>query len=606
LTVLSSITLRRFKNLQDVTIPLGRINVMVGTNNSGKSSVLQGVAFGVSVAQTAFVNKNAKTLSPDTLIYAPLRDVSALANGGELKTRQEHAIELVFRRLESNDQGEDVEQATTVQVRKGKNRNLSVGIDGPLKPSLESLDEPFAMYVPGLAGLPAGEPYRTPAALRRAAARGDANSVLRNVLLSLKEDPVAWTEFAANLAKVFRDHSVEVSFDQNFDEFVDARVVSPKGSLPIDLAGTGFLQTVQILAYTAKYRPKLLLLDEPDSHIHPDRQRALISLLAELAEQKDFQVLIATHSRHLLDELVRGERFHWMSDGKRKEEDKIDRVRVLTDLGALDSGDLLKSGQVDAVLLTEDTLREPIQILLESSGFDMQRTQVWSYSGCTKIDAADVLARFIQDHAPGIEVIVHQDRDYRSGDEVEDLRARFQAKSLHFFVTDGTDVESHLVELRHIRSHYPQASDDQVNAVITDATARVRDQSVTSLARKRVEEDKSRRRAEGNRGDPDPVSITDTARADFDLNPQRWRNGKRTLGHVISRLQQLLGENPELFRPSPALRHPTLAGVAEAIAQRRSELPKVAAPSAPVAERSTPPPLPATNPLIPIPSPTTA
>jgi energy-coupling factor transporter ATP-binding protein EcfA2 len=602
--MLSSITLRRFKNLEDVKIPLGRINVMVGTNNSGKSSVLQGVAFGVSVAQTAFVNGNAKTLSPDSLIYAPLRDVSALAHGGELKTRKEQAIEVVFCGLEANETGEAVEIETTVQVRKGKNSNLAIGIDGPLKPGLESVDEPFAMYVPGLAGLPGSEPYRTPAALRRAAARGDANSVLRNVLLSLKEDPVAWTEFAANLARVFRDHSVEVSFDPNFDEFVDARVVSPKGSLPIDLEGTGFLQTVQILAYTAKYRPKLLLLDEPDSHIHPDRQRALISLLAELAEQKDFQVLIATHSRHLLDEVVRGERFHWMSDGKRIEEDKIDRVRVLTDLGALDSGDLLKTGQVDAVLLTEDTLTEPIQILLESSGFDMQRTQVWSYSGCTKIDAADVLARFIQDHAPGTEVIVHQDRDYRSGDEVEGLRARFQAKSLHFFVTDGTDAESHLVELRHIRSHYPQASDDQVNAVIADATARVRDQSVTSLARKRVEEDKSRRRAEGNRGDPDPVSITDTARADFDLNPQRWRHGKKTLGHVIAGLQQQLGANPNLLRPSPALRHPTLAEVAEAIAQRRSELPEVAAPPSPVTELSAGPPPSATDPLTLTPSPT--
>jgi hypothetical protein len=293
-----------------------------------------------------------------------------------------------------------------------------------------------------------------------------------------------------------------------------------------------------------------------------------------------------------------------MSDGQRIEEDKIDRVRVLTDLGALDSGDLLKSGQVDAVLLTEDTLTEPIQILLESSGFDMQRTQVWSYSGCTKIDAADVLARFIQDHAPGTEVIVHQDRDYRSDGEVEGLRARFQTKSLHFFVTDGTDVESHLVELRHIRSHYPQASDDQVNAVIAGATARVRDQSVTSLARKRVEEDKSRRRAEGNRGDPDPVSITDTARADFDLNPQRWRHGKKTLGHVIAGLQQQLGANPNLLRPSPALRHPTLAEVAEAIAQRRSELPEVAPQPSPVTDLSAGPPPSATDHLTLTPAPT--
>jgi hypothetical protein len=165
-------------------------------------------------------------------------------------------------------------------------------------------------------------------------------------------------------------------------------------------------------------------------------------------------------------------------------------------------------------------------------------------------------------------------------------------------------VESHLVELRHIRSHYPQASDDQVNAVIAGATARVRDQSVTSLARKRVEEDKSRRRAEGNRGDPDPVSITDTARADFDLNPQRWRHGKKTLGHVIAGLQQQLGANPNLLRPSPALRHPTLAEVAEAIAQRRSELPEVAPQPSPVTDLSAGPPPSATDHLTLTPAPT--
>ena len=571
--MLTSITLRRFKNLEDVTIPLGRVNVLVGTNNSGKSSVLQGVAFAVSVAQTAKMNGDVTTLSPEQLIYAPLRDVSALARGGDLRQSADHAIEVVFSEAGTDASGAPTELSTTVQVHRGKNKNLAVSINGNgTKSALESLDQPFAMYVPGLAGVPAAEPYRTPAALRHAAARGDANAVLRNVLWSLRGDEKAWVGFSEHLARVFRDHSVQVNFDPNLDEVVDARVESPNGSLPIDAAGTGFLQTVQILAYTAKYRPKLLLLDEPDSHIHPDRQRQLVTLLSELAEDQSFQVVIATHSRHLLDELVQGAKFHWMSNGKRVDEVQTDRVRVLTDLGALDSGDLLKQGAVDAVLLTEDTDYEHLKVLLKASGFDMGRTQVWSCSGCTKIDAAVVLARFIQDHAPGTEVLVHRDRDYQTDADVADATEIFKKKGLRLFVTLGTDTESHFVNVAHIRHHYPQVSEEQVEEVIRAATLDVREKSVSALAKALFDAARAIRKGEGKSGEPDIVPITDRARTDFDANPSRWRHGKKTFGRVIAGLQQLLGENPKLLRPSPALKHSTMEDAATAIAARRAAL----------------------------------
>ena len=571
--MLTSITLRRFKNLDKVTIPLGRVNILVGTNNSGKSSVLQGIAFAVSVAQTAKIAGGAATLSPNELIYAPLRDVSALALGGVLRQDKKKAIEVQFTRSDTPDDGGEVLASTTVQVRRGKNKNIAVSIVGEtFKAQLESLETPFAMYVPGLSGVPASEPYRTPAALRRAAARGDANAVLRNVLWSLHEDGGAWTAFSKHLATLFPDHAVEVKFDPNLDEVIDATVVSPKGILPIDSAGTGFLQTVQILAYTAKYSPRLLLLDEPDSHIHPDRQRRLITLLSELAEEQDFQVLIATHSRHLLDELVQGARFHWMSDGTRVEEDETNRVRVLTDLGALDSGDLLKEGAIDAVLLTEDQNSDHLTALLESSGFDMSRTQVWSYSGCTKIDAAVVLAHFIRDHAPGTEVLVHRDRDYLSDEDVTDLFGGFVKKGLRLFVTDGTDVESHFVNTEHVCHLYPQVSDDQVESIIVDATGNVRDLSVRTLANSLLDTERNRLRKAGSRSDPDIVAITDQARSMFDSNPPRWRHGKKTLGRMTAGLQQLLRENPKLMRPSDALKHAVLQDAANAVSERRAAL----------------------------------
>lgn len=589
--MLKSVTLRRFKNLSDVTIPLERVNVLIGTNNSGKSSVLQGVQFAISVAQTAKLLDSPNTLSPEQLIYAPLRDVAALAEGGVLVQAANKAIEIAFTQELVEADGTVAENSTTVQIRRGKNKNLAVGVTGGLKGALESLDTPYAMYVPGLAGVPSSEPYRTPAALRRAAARGDANAVLRNVLLSLKGDATSWAAFSAHLHSVFPDHQVVVRFDPNVDELVEAEVVSPRGTFPIDAAGTGFLQTVQILAYTAKYRPPLLLLDEPDSHIHPDRQRRLVALLAKLAQEQDFQVLIATHSRHLLDQLNQGARFHWMSGGGRIPEDEPDRVRVLTDLGALDSGDLLKQGQVDAVLLTEDSDQAYLKALLEASGFDMARTQVWSYSGCTKIDSAVVLSRFIQENAPGTEVIVHRDRDYLAEAAADELVDDFSKKGLRLFLTRGTDAESHFLDPNHIVALYPTVSEEQVRGVVTAATLETREKSEKLLAAALLASARAERRAAGKTGDPDIVAITDAARAAYAADPARWRHGKKTLGHAVVGLHSLLGERAKLVRPSYALRVQVLADAALAAAARRTSA-LAAAPASPV-----PPPTPSAHPV---------
>lgn len=569
--MLKSVTIRRFKNLADVAIPLERVNILVGTNNSGKSSVLQGIAFAVSIAQTSKLQGDVTTLSPEQLIYTPLRDVSALAFGGDLKQSKQHAIEVVFHHEIVDLQRLGGESDTAVEVRRGKNKNISISInDGGLKDQISSLDNQFAMYVPGLAGVPASEPYRTPAALRKAAARGDANAVLRNILWSLWSDNDAWTIFSEHLSRVFPEIVVKPNFDPNIDEYVDVTIERLGVRLPIDAAGTGFLQTVQILAYTAKYKPKLLLLDEPDSHIHPDRQRQLIKLLSELAEQDDFQVIVATHSRHLLD--VPGASFHWMAQGKRVniDPDESGRLRVLTDLGALDSGDRLKNGDVDLVLLAEDSDQKFLKTLMISSGADEDRLQIWSYSGCTKIDAAVALCRFIQDHAPGTEVLVHRDSDYLTDEEVTQISDSFSARNIRIFLTQGTDAESHLINTQHIRTIYPQLSENQIMQAIDEATEAAKDHSTKTLARSLLREEKARRKACGDNGDPDIVALTDQARADFAARPERWRHGKRTLGHLKSKLQQLLGENPNIVRPSEHLSIDILAEAIAAVRERKS------------------------------------
>lgn len=50
--MVKQIIIEQFKSIESAGLDLGRINVLVGANNSGKSSFLQALQFATSVAQT--------------------------------------------------------------------------------------------------------------------------------------------------------------------------------------------------------------------------------------------------------------------------------------------------------------------------------------------------------------------------------------------------------------------------------------------------------------------------------------------------------------------------------------------------------------------------
>ena len=49
--MINYVSLTRFKQIEEAALPLGPINVLVGGNNSGKSCILQGIHFGIALAQ---------------------------------------------------------------------------------------------------------------------------------------------------------------------------------------------------------------------------------------------------------------------------------------------------------------------------------------------------------------------------------------------------------------------------------------------------------------------------------------------------------------------------------------------------------------------------
>jgi ABC-type phosphate transport system ATPase subunit len=527
---LNSVIIRRFKRIENIEVPLDDVTLLIGANNSGKSSILQAIHFAVSIAQTARLVGEGVTwrqdvfelsFNPAQLLYSPVADVLSLATGGTLQEPRASQIEIEFRA----EGGE----STRVGLRRGRNRNISVSIAGrSIGERLMDLAQPFTVYAPGLAGVPKEERFMSPGAVRRIVARGDANLTLRNVLRMLNRNSSAWDDFTQSMQSIFPGIQIEIDFNEATDENIEVSFKFAAGPrLPIDAAGTSILQASQIIAYVCLFRPQLLILDEPDSHLHPDNQRILCDLISRLANEKNFQAIISTHSRHVLDSMRSRGKLIWLSKGAVVDQPDISTTAVLLDLGALDSVDYFADGELKCVVATEDSEKDALKAMLWSNEFVEDDTDVRSYAGCSKVDAAIVLGRFLTEKAPQVRLVVHRDRDYLSQEASKRFEERLDESLIKPFLTDETDIESYFLSALHLHFLNPAVSIARIEELIKQATDETAEKSIAAMVNARTEEAfKSRRAGEAaiNHG-----KISVQAHNDYQSNPEKHRRGKIVL-----------------------------------------------------------------------------
>ena len=491
--MVKQITIERFKSIESATLDLGKINVLVGANNSGKSSVLQALQFATSVAQTAKLysqttkfDKNsvwATSVYPDQLIYSPVKDPYVLAKGGILKEDINLGISVAFV--------EDSNEKVTATFRKGRNKNIAARFEGEtVGQHLASLENPFCMYVPGLAGIPFEEEIRTVGIVRRIAAKGDSNTVFRNVINLLSQDAEKWELFLSDLKVIFPAIDFTISANPNVDGSIDVRFqLNPSDPmLPIDLAGTGVLQAIQIAAYVNYFKPALLLLDEPDSHLHPNNQRALATLLVSLSDRTETTILISTHSRHLMSALHEDARFFLVKNGTISSS-PYDHYVGLLELGALDEYDHIKNGDLKYVFLTEDSSemsRKYLRGILESSGFGRNEFQVYSYNSVSKIESAKMFASFLLNINPNLTVIIYRDRDGLYDSEIQAIKGQIEFDPrVKCVVAHFNDIEMYYCNACHIvkicSNEGLQLAERDAIALISEAMAEAEDESKIPL-----------------------------------------------------------------------------------------------------------------------------
>jgi AAA15 family ATPase/GTPase len=81
--MVKSIQITSFKKITDSEIELGKLNVLVGGNNSGKSCFLQGIHFGIALSQSRRI-AGFEQFPPEQLRYCPTDDFLNLRHGRRL------------------------------------------------------------------------------------------------------------------------------------------------------------------------------------------------------------------------------------------------------------------------------------------------------------------------------------------------------------------------------------------------------------------------------------------------------------------------------------------------------------------------------------------
>ena len=520
---LDKVTISQFKRIETLEIDLEPITALVGGNTSGKSSALQAAQLGVSILQAAFRGRKANgtfefvgTVANDSVVFRPTDRLLDLRRGEPATQSLGFSIAYSGVDLDAN-----ANKQLTIEVHRGKNANIAITRTGDvdLAGLLADPDRPFSILTPGLSGIPLREEWRTKGAMDAAIMHGDANLYLRTVLdhlftrdldetartawrrgrdIAILPDSSGWKTFSTLLDRCYPGSRVIVDHNPLHDRYVKVEVEFGGARVTLDMASTGMLQVIQIIAYTCFYAPPLLLLDEPDAHLHADSQGRLYEALKGVAAVTRTRILFASHSPQLIQRLMYDSSAGvvWMSDGAKVPVDAAQRpaIPVLMALGALSAGaDAFDPGR-PIILMTEDKLTRPVTALARANGAP-DNLAVLSYNGCGNLPAARLLASMITDMRPDARIVLHRDRDFRTESEMqfeistaEAERQRNGVARVNEVFTPLNDVEHSFAQPAHLKAVFPELDQELIDAAITDVSALKRDDLVNAarVAREQI------------------------------------------------------------------------------------------------------------------------
>jgi ABC-type cobalamin/Fe3+-siderophores transport system ATPase subunit len=417
LGMIRKVVLRRFKRFQEEAFEMPGHIVLAGPNNTGKTTVLQALAaWGLAISRWKELNDfrthnsaySKAPISRQAFSAVPLRVFDLLWNQ-RAYTRNTHPIEIEVHTALGKKVAVELVPDSTEQIYVRPKPDADIEL-------IKSLPEMSGMvYVPPMTGLSTQEPVYTRPKLNQLLGQGKPGDVIRNLLVEAHQSEEAWPKLTESIRRIF-GYELLSPDAAGADILVEYQVASG-AKYDIASAGSGFQQVLMLLSFLHTRPGSVLLLDEPDAHLHVILQDSIYSELRSVAATTNSQLIVATHSEVIINSVDPLE-LCMLLHRPTLLATTAERTQLIKALKILSNVDIMLALQAPGVFYTEDytdldilrewarILRHPVTQLLQGKLF-WQKTLVEPRPGAKGIPAKDhyEALRLVREDLPGLELL---------------------------------------------------------------------------------------------------------------------------------------------------------------------------------------------------------
>jgi hypothetical protein len=376
--MITRVVIENFKKYDRQEFTLDDAVVLAGPNNSGKSTLLQALAtwafalerWRLGKGKAGATVRTGQAITRKDFTALPLREFDMLWNKrltGLSKTELAAGQRLGEPRLihitveGASGLTRENPWTLTMELRYQSTEQIYVK---PVLPDRESVpreaEEVLLVHCPPFSGIGAEERRMDRGAQQLEIGRGKPGDILRNLLHEVSKNDAHWEQLAADIRDLFRITLVRPEYNEAMPFIVCeylAGVPKGKGKNGLELydiasGGSGCHQVLLLLSFFYARPASVLLLDEPDAHLHVILQKQTYDRLRSVASKRQCQLIVATHSEVILDSTAPTRVISFLGAPHRLVHER-ERDQVREAMGRLSTLDLLLSEQGRAVLYCE-------------------------------------------------------------------------------------------------------------------------------------------------------------------------------------------------------------------------------------------------------------
>ena len=491
--MITHITIDNFKKLGRISLPFSQAVVIIGPNNSGKSTIFQalclweiGVTHFIAAYKTNQLNKNgAVTLNRQVLTNSPIANVRFLWKDQKVTSNDNGKPQATT--LEINIEGEDDGYFWSCKAEFDyyNEESFSCRIVSGLEYMAQCYDKGKGIhfgFLQPMSGISTSEDKLTAGSIKRKLGEGKTAEVLRNICFdilqpelrksSLTDNEKQWEQLCTIVKQLFGAELQKPELIRATG-LIQLEYIENNIRYDVSSGGRGFQQTLLLFAYMFANPNTVLLLDEPDAHLEVIRQREVFQQINKVALEKNTQIIIASHSEVVLNEASQSAKVIALIENQAIElnpDNKKHLLKSLTEIGwekyflaRAKRHVLFLEGSTDREMLLAfaQKLQHPIEAALQLANIDYTDDNVPS----TAIKRYEALKAIF----PALKGIALFDKIEKNLQDIKALRVIcWQKRELENYFAKPVVLQRYA---QRLNAKYPHLTPQQLEEAMTDAIA---------------------------------------------------------------------------------------------------------------------------------------